>query len=175
MGSCTVRRSSTFWDELRVRTLRPRSRPAPADALAQQDTPYLATAHLDAYLLGGLGQRIQGPVGRACLVESLRWQPTVAHQPSRWIFRYQSDDPGALIFGDARLAPGSETICKAIYAFGIEAVKAFSHGLRVTAEFLGYPGGSKSLPAQRNDAGAEDPVSGSVATSGQLTDLRLFC
>ena len=78
----------------------------------------------------------------------------------------QEDDPGALIFSDSRLAPGSGTICEIIYAFGVEAVETLSHGLRMAAEFFGYLGSSKSLPAQGDDAGAEDPVAGSVAATG---------
>jgi hypothetical protein len=44
----------------------------------------------------------------------------------------------------------------------------------MTAEFLGYLGGAQTLPAQRDDAGAEDPVSGSVAASGEFAYLSLF-
>jgi hypothetical protein len=44
----------------------------------------------------------------------------------------------------------------------------------MAAEFFGYLGGSKPLPAQGDDAGAQDPVAWGVAAAGQLTDLRLF-
>jgi len=83
-------------------------------------------------------------------------------------------DPGALILSDAGFASGSGTVREAIYAFGVEAVETLSDGLGMAAELFGYPGGPKSLPAQRDDAGAQDPVSGSVAATGQLTDLRPF-
>jgi len=82
--------------------------------------------------------------------------------------------PGALVFGDARLAPGSGTISKPIYPFGVEAVEALPHGLGVAAEFLGDPGVAQSLPAQGDDAGAQDPVPRSMTATGQLMDLALF-
>jgi hypothetical protein len=69
-GSYRVRRSSTFWDELlRVWTLSPRSRAAPAHAFLEQDAPHLAVAVLDAHLSGGVGLGVQGPVGGLRLVE----------------------------------------------------------------------------------------------------------
>jgi hypothetical protein len=45
----------------------------------------------------------------------------------------------------------------------------------MAADFFGYLGCSKPLPAQGDDAGAQDPVAGGVAAAGQLTDLRHFC
>jgi hypothetical protein len=137
-GSCRARRCSTFWDELWVRTLCPRSRTAPAYSFTQQDAPYLAASDLNAHLfLCGLGQGIQSPVGSLGLVEGLRWQPIVAEEFSRRILGDQSDDPGALLFRDARLASGSGAISEPIYPFGIEAVmEALSYGLRMTSKLL---------------------------------------
>ncbi len=85
---------------------------------------------------------------------------------SRRVLGDQSDDSGTLIFSDSRLASDPAPIREAIYSFGIEAVETLSHGLRMAAKFFGYPGGSKSSPAQRVDAGAEDPVTGGVAATG---------
>jgi hypothetical protein len=95
---------------------------APPDALTQRDAPYLAASHLDAHHLGGIGERIHGPVGSLCLVKSLRRQSIVAEKPSRQVFRDQGHDPGTLIFCDARLASGSGAISETIHAVGIEAV-----------------------------------------------------
>jgi excisionase family DNA binding protein len=43
----------------------------------------------------------------------------------------------------------------------------------MTAEFLGDLGGAQSPPAQRDDAGAEYPVAGGMAASGEYVDLAL--
>ena len=58
---------------------------------------------------------------------------------------YQGDDPGALIFGDTGFASGFEAASETVQAFGIEAVEALSHGLRMAAEFSGYLGGSTDV------------------------------
>src|SRR5215208_6016496 len=71
MGQCRARLSSIFWDELRVRALGPRSRPAPAHTFSEQDAPHLAAAYLDAYLVGGLGYSVQ----HAAFVSSSGWSP----------------------------------------------------------------------------------------------------
>jgi hypothetical protein len=65
-------------------------------------------------------------------------------------------------------------VSEPVYPFGVEAVEALSYTLRMTAEFLGYLGGAQTLPAQRDDADAEDPASGSVAASGEFAYLSLF-
>src|SRR5215203_1886998 len=44
----------------------------------------------------------------------------------------------------------------------------------MTAEFLGDLGGAQSPPAQRDDAGAEYPVAGSMAALGEFVDLALL-
>jgi hypothetical protein len=131
----------------------------------------LAAADLDAHLLGGLGQIVQGPVGGLGLVEDLRWQSIVADQHPGRLFGDKSDDPGALVLRDARFASGSGAISETIYTFGVEAMEALSYGFRMTAKLLGDCGGAQPLPAQRDDAGAEDPVARSVAAAGEFVDL----
>jgi hypothetical protein len=44
----------------------------------------------------------------------------------------------------------------------------------MTAEFLSDLGGAQSPPAQRDDAGAEYPVAGGMAASGEFVDLALL-
>src|SRR3954464_6241071 len=44
----------------------------------------------------------------------------------------------------------------------------------MTAEFLGDLGCAQSSPAQRDDAGAEYPVAGGMAASGEFVDLALL-
>jgi hypothetical protein len=44
----------------------------------------------------------------------------------------------------------------------------------MAAELLGDPGGAQPLPAQGDDAGAQDPIAWGVAASGKLMDLALF-
>ena len=44
----------------------------------------------------------------------------------------------------------------------------------MAAELLGDPGGAQPLPAQGDEAGAEDLIAWGVAASGQLMDLALF-
>src|SRR5215212_3886633 len=44
----------------------------------------------------------------------------------------------------------------------------------MTAEFLGYLGCAQSPPAQRDDAGAQDPVAWGMAASGEFVDLALL-
>lgn len=140
----------------------------------EQDAPHLAAADLDAHLSGGVGQGVQGPIGGLRLVDDLRWQPIVADQPSGRILGDQGDDPGALVLRDARAAPGPGTICESIHAQGVETVEALPHGLRMTAELLGYPGRAQPSPTQGDDAGAEDPVPGGVTATGELVDLLFF-
>jgi hypothetical protein len=174
VGQCRARLSSIFWDELRIRALGPRPGPAPAHTFSEQDGPHLAAAYLDAYLLGGLGERLQRPVGSLRLVFGLESASGLGEQLARRIFGEQGDDPGALLLCDAGHTARAGAVCEPVYPFGVEAVEAHSYGLRMTAEFLGYLGGAQILPAQRDDADAEDPVSGSVATSGEFAYLSLF-
>ena len=108
----------TFWDELRIRAPRPWSRAAPAHAFLEQDAPYLAAANLYAHLLGGLGQGVQGPVGRLGLVEGFRWQAIVAEKPSGWVLGNQGDDPGTLLLGDAGFPSGTGAVAETVYPFG---------------------------------------------------------
>ena len=98
----------------------------------------------------------------------------LGEQLAQRIFADQGDDPGALVLCDAGLTARAGEICEPVYTFGVEAVETLSYGLRMTAEFLGYLGGAQTLPAQRDDASAEDPVSGSVATSGEFAYLSLL-
>jgi hypothetical protein len=140
----------------------------------EQDAPYLAAANLYAHLLGGLGQGVQGPVGRLGLVEGFRWQAIVAEKPSGWVLGNQGDDPGTLLLGDAGFPSGTGAVAETVYPFGVEAVEAPSHGLRMTAEFFGDPGGAQSLPTQGDDTGSEDPVAGSVAAAGEFADFSFF-
>src|SRR5215203_2930670 len=174
MGQCRARLSSIFWDELRVRTLGPRSRPAPAHTFSEQDAPHLAAAYLDAYLVCRFLLGEQNPLRSLRLVFGLESASGLGEQLARRIFGEQGDDPGALVLCDAGLTARAGAVSAPVYTLGVEAVEALSYGLRMTAEFLGYLGGAQTLPAQRDDAGAEDPVSGSVATSGEFAYLSLF-
>ena len=174
MCQCRARLSSIFWDELRVRTLGPRSPPATAHTFSEQDGPHLAASYLDAYLVGGLGEHVERPVRSLRLVFGLESASGLGEQLAPRIFADQSDDPGALVLCDARLTARTGAVSEPVYPFGVEAVEPLAYALRMTAEFLGYLGGVQTLPAQRDDAGAEDPICGSVATSGECAYLLLF-
>jgi len=108
------------------------------------------------------------------LVFSLESAAGLGEELARRIFGDQGDDPGALIFGYTGFTSGSGEVSEAVQAFGVEAVEALSYGLRVAAELLGYVGGAQPLPAQGDDAGAEDPISWGMAAAGELVNLSLL-
>jgi len=108
------------------------------------------------------------------LIEGFELSSPAAHQTSGWLCCGQGNDLRALQLREAWLAPGSGTISEPIYPFGVEAMKVLSNGLGVAAEFFGYFGGAKALPAQRDDPGAEYPVCGGMAASGESVDLALL-
>ena len=108
----------------------------------------MAATHLDTEFAGGCGQSIQRPVRGLTFVLGSEHAVGVGHQSSRWIFGYECDDLGALLLGYSRPAPGSGTISKSIYPFGVEAVEAPSESLWMAAKLLGDVGGAQSLPAQ---------------------------
>jgi hypothetical protein len=58
----------------------------------------------------------------------MRWQMETTFQEA---LGEQSDDLRAFLLGYPRLAPGSGTICEPIYSFGVEAMEALAHSLRV--------------------------------------------
>jgi len=93
-------------------------------------------------LLSGFRQRIQRPVSCFALITGYEREAIVTDQSSGWVLGHQRDDPGALFFGDARFASGSETISQSIYTFSVEAVEAPSDGLWMAAYPLGDPGGA---------------------------------
>ncbi len=70
--------------------------------------------------------------------------------------------------GGSRLARSAQEITLR------DAVEAGAHGLWVAFKLLGYLGRAKSLPAQRDDPGSHDPVTGSLAATGQSMGLLLF-
>jgi hypothetical protein len=85
-------------------------------------------------------------------------------QLARRIFGNQGDDPGALIFADTGFASGSGAVSETALAFGF----------RVRADLLGHFGGAQFSPTQRDDSSPEDPITGCVAASGEITDLALL-
>jgi hypothetical protein len=132
VGQCRARLSSIFWDELRVRTLGPRSRPAPAHTFSEQDAPHLAAAYLDAYLVGGFGERVQRPVRSLRLVFGLESASGLGEQLARRIFGDQGDDPGALVLCDAGLTARAGAVSEPVYTFGVpSALKRWRRFLTV--------------------------------------------
>jgi hypothetical protein len=108
------------------------------------------------------------------LIEGFKLSTSAAYQAPWRLRSGQGNDPRALQLREAWLAPGSGTISEPIYPFGVEAMKASAHGLGVAAEFLGYFGGAKALPAQRDDSGSENQIARSVTAVGEHTDLALL-
>ncbi len=102
----------------------------------------MAATYPDTVLLSGFRQRIQRPVSCFALITGFEREAIVTDQPSGCVLGHQRDDPGALFFGDARFASGSETISQSIYTFGVVAVEAPSDGLWMAAHPLGDPGGA---------------------------------
>jgi hypothetical protein len=124
--------------------------------------------------LCGFGERVQSPVGGPLLVFGLKPAAGLGEELARRGFGEQGDDPGALILREAGLAARAGAISETIYSCGIEAVEASTHGLGVAAELLGYLGGTQSLPAQGDDPGSEDPITGGVAAAGELVNPSLL-
>src|ERR671911_1045818 len=159
-----------LWDEVRVGAGRPRAGAPPAHPLADEDAADLAAADPDALGLGGLRQRVQGPLRRRLGV--LRRQEPLAAlvQAAGWLGAGQGDDAATVGLGQAPRSAGSWPVAEPIDALGVEPVQPLPHRLRVAAQLLGDLGGAQTIPAVGDHPGAGDPVAGCVPGAGQLAD-----
>jgi hypothetical protein len=152
----------------------PRAGPPPAHPFGQQDPAHLAAAHLDALGLGGLGERVQGPV-RCRLGIGRRQESLAALLQATWRLRAgQLDDPAALGLGDAPGQARAGQVGQPVDAAGVEAVQPLVDRLGVAALRLGEFGDACAVPAAGDDAGTLDPAGGRVAGSGELAQTALL-
>lgn len=174
MGRCRGRRPWLFWGKFGILAFCPRTSIAPAHPFSQENAPDLGAANHDTAITRSSRQCIQRPVRLPLLIEGFELSSTAAHQPTGWLRSGQSNDPRAFQLREAWLASSTGTISESIYPFGVEAMEASTHGLGVATKLLGYFGGAKSLPAQSDDPGSEDPITGGVAACGELVNLSLL-
>jgi hypothetical protein len=113
-GGWRARRSRSVCGELRVAGLGPGARPAPADPLGPQDAADLAALHLDPERLGGLGEGIQGPVGRRLGRVGVQAPVGGAAQPPRRWLLDQANELAALVLGEPRRAAGTGAVPKPV-------------------------------------------------------------
>jgi hypothetical protein len=164
-----MQQKSLFWGEVGVGAGRPRAGPPPAHPFADEDAADLAAAHLDALGLGGLRQRVQGPVRRRLGVRG-RTQPLAAlvQAPGR-LGAGQGDDLAALGLGQPPGQARAGQVGQPVQPVGIvEAVQPLVHRLGVAAEPVGEFGDAGAVPACGDDAGALDQAGRRMPSSGQL-------
>jgi hypothetical protein len=104
-GPVAAKSGSLDWAQERDRRQR---------TLGQQDAADLAALDLDAERLGGLGEGVQGPVGRRLGLVGVQAPVGPAAQPPRRWLLDQGDEPAALVLGERWLAAGTGAVTKPV-------------------------------------------------------------
>jgi hypothetical protein len=165
---------AALWGELRVAAAAPRAHRPPAHSLGLQDPADLAAAHGDALGLGGLGQRVQGPLRRLLLVGGDQGAVGLAHQPPGRVAANQGDDPSALQLGKPPGAARAGQVAQAVQAVGVEAVQPAVDRAGMAVQRLGDLANLGAVPAQGDDTGALQPARRGVAGVSEPTDAAFF-
>ncbi len=163
-----------LWGEVGVAAGAPGAHRPPAHPLGQQDAADLAAAGLDAFSLGGSGQRVQGPLRRLLLVGRGQGAVGLAHQPPRRIGCGQGDDAATLQLPKPPRAARAGQVAEAVNAALVEAVQPAVDGAGMAAELGGDLADLGAVPAQGDDAGALQPTRRRVAGGREAADAALL-
>jgi hypothetical protein len=146
----------------------------PTRALGQQDPAHLAALYLNAQLVGGLDQRVQGPLRRLLLVFGGKGAVRLPGEPARRVAADQTDNLASLGLVQAAGATRARPVTESLDTLGVKAVQPLPHGLGMAPQPLGDLTGALALPASDHDAGAQDPVGGRMAAGRQPAHSALL-
>ena len=152
----------------------PRAHGAPTHPFGLQDPADLAAADGDALGLGGLGQRVQGPMRRLLGIGGLQGAVGLADKPPGRVTAGQGDDLSAVQLPKPRGPAGAGQVAQAVDAVLIEAVQPPVDRSGMAVELDGDPGDLGAVPAQGDDAGALQPAGRRVAGACEPADAAFL-